>query len=235
MDSRRISVVVFDADNTLFDFDMAQRSALLETIGLGERDHDSDDAFSLFKEVNDRAWKEHEEGGLSRDRLRVERFRRYRELRPFDRDTEDAAEFYLEALSKKGELYPGARETLQELRGRGFRLALATNGFTRVQRGRIASANVEGLFEGIYISEEMGTKKPDASFFAACLAGMACEAPRALMVGDSPAADMAGAQAAGMPCAWINSQLLPYPPEFPSPDIELRSVNELPRALGIGI
>jgi 2-haloacid dehalogenase len=235
MDSRRISVVIFDADNTLFDFDMAQRSALLETIGLGEKDPDSDEAFALFKEVNDQAWKEHEEGILSRDVLRVERFRRYGERRPFARGLEDAAEFYLDALSTKGELYPGAREALEELRGRGFRLALATNGFTRVQRGRIAAAKVESLFEGIYISEEMGMKKPDASFFAACLAGMGCEPFRALMVGDSPAADMAGAKAAGMPCAWINSHRAPYPPEFPSPDMELRSVNELPRALGIGL
>jgi 2-haloacid dehalogenase len=235
MDSRRISVVIFDADNTLFDFDMAQRSALLETIGLEERHPDSDEAFSVFKEVNDRAWKEHEEGLLPREELRAERFRRYRELRPFDRSIEDAAEFYLNALSTKGELYPGARKTLEELRGRGFRLALATNGFTSVQRGRIGAAKVESLFEGIYISEEMGMKKPDASFFAACLEGMGCEPSRALMVGDSPAADMAGAKASGIPCAWVNPHGLPYPPEFPSPDMELRSVNELPRALGIGL
>ncbi len=235
MDSRRIRVVLIDADNTLFDFDKSQRESLLETIEVSKKSEEADGAFSAFKEINDRAWREHEEGTLSRERLRHERFRRFREIRPFRRSDAEASDFFLETLSRKGELFSGVRETLAELKRKGLRLGLATNGFTRVQRGRIEAAGLARHFDGIFISEEMGTKKPDAAFFAACLEALDASPQSTLMAGDSPAADVAGAKGAGIACAWINRHGLPYPPELPSPDMELRSINELPRALGIAL
>jgi YjjG family noncanonical pyrimidine nucleotidase len=233
MDRRILAAVLLDADNTLFDFDLAQREALLESIGLGPGSPGADEAFAAFKAVNEAAWREHEAGLMDRNTLRTERFRRFREVRPFARPLEEVAEAFLELLSTKGKTFSGVPETLVELRAHGLRLALATNGFSRVQRGRLAASGLTAYFDGVFISEEMGTKKPDQEFFDRCLGALGVGKGEAVMVGDSPAADIAGAKAAGMGTVWINPDRLPYPPDLPGPDIELSTVNDLPRVLGL--
>jgi YjjG family noncanonical pyrimidine nucleotidase len=235
MDTAGLRVLLLDADNTIFDFDAAQREALLETIGLSPRDPAADEAFAAFKDINDAAWRRHEAGTLSRQDLRVERFKLFRAFRPFEMDDCQAADFFLGKLACKGLLLPGAADTLAELKRAGLRLGLATNGFSAVQRGRIKASGLDGLLDGIFISEEMGAKKPDSVFFEACLLALDADKSECLMVGDSPEADIAGGKAAGLACAWVNSHGLPYPPALPSPDLELRSLNDLPRALGIGL
>ncbi|WP_276353116.1 HAD family hydrolase [Cohnella caldifontis] len=49
-----------------------------------------------------------------------------------------------------GQLYPGVRETLRELREAGVRLFVASNGLEPYVRGVVEAKGLSGLFEGIY-------------------------------------------------------------------------------------
>ena len=79
-----------------------------------------------------------------------------------------------------------------------------TNGIASSQYGRIAAAGIGPLFEGIFISEELGVSKPDPRFFEAVAGKISDYDPAAaLVVGDRPTSDLAGAASAGLPAVWI--------------------------------
>jgi putative hydrolase of the HAD superfamily len=99
-------------------------------------------------------------------------------------------------------LFPDALATLQRLHGR-YHLGLITNGLTEIQREKIERLGIEGYFDTILISQQVGIAKPDAGIFQRALSQVPCEPWEAVMVGDSLARDIAGAQAAGLHTLWV--------------------------------
>ncbi|MBW5447803.1 HAD hydrolase-like protein [Cohnella sp. CFH 77786] len=57
----------------------------------------------------------------------------------------------------RGSLYPGVKETLNALRGRGIRLFIASNGLEPYVKGVPEVKGIAGLFEGTYSAGEFGT------------------------------------------------------------------------------
>lgn len=235
MDIRYLSAILFDADNTLFDFDRAQREALLEALGLTMVQPGAEDILQKFKLINDQAWKESEEGSLDKEEVKLERFRRLKAEADILPSAEEAAAKFLAVLGEKPYLLPGALETVTELKAQGIKIGLATNGFSAVQRRRLSLSPIAGIFDGVFISEELKLHKPDPGYFSLCIEGLGVPLAECIMVGDSPSSDIAGAKAAGMFAVWINRDGRPYPGALPQPDIEIPMVGELPRVLGIGI
>jgi putative hydrolase of the HAD superfamily len=71
--------------------------------------------------------------------------------------------------------------------------------------------------------------KPSPLIFRAALELVACEPADALMVGDSPEDDVAGARAVGM-----RALLLDREGRYPDAQERIESLAELPAALGLG-
>jgi len=65
--------------------------------------------------------------------------------------------------------FPGALETLQELRKRDVRLALLTNGSATIQRRRIEKHALSSYFDLILIEGEVGFGKPDRRVYLPAL------------------------------------------------------------------
>lgn len=105
---------------------------------------------------------------------------------------------YFEALSMTSGAIPGAAALLSGLREAGVRTAAVSNGIGRVQRRRLERAGLVHLFDAIVISCEVGTHKPGPEIFRTALALLEAEAASAVMIGDSPGSDMAGAESAGI-------------------------------------
>jgi len=101
------------------------------------------------------------------------------------------------------------RHTLDELRRRGLKLAVITNGPSAMQRRKLAVLGLEQLFAAILVSEEEGVRKPDAEIFRRALARLGVAPHEALFVGDHPIADIEGAHGAGLRTAW---KFVPYWP-----------------------
>lgn len=100
-------------------------------------------------------------------------------------------------------LMAGAHEVLRELRRRGLRLGVLTNGRTEMQTAVVERLGLLPLIDDLLISEAAEVAKPDPRFYALSLARLGVEASEALFVGDSPANDIAGPQAAGMRAAYL--------------------------------
>jgi len=200
----RYSVVLFDADGTLLDYDHAERFALGETFRHFGLCYDPDHHLPLYRRINEAIWGEFERGLISTDRLPEERVRR---LFLGTRTSVKASEFsacYLEAMSEAGFLMDGAAETVAGLRGT-CRLGIVTNGVSSVQRSRIRRSGLEKEFACIVVSEDVGVGKPDPAIFEYALRELGY--PRkdtVLMVGDALGADVQGAIASGIASCWFN-------------------------------
>lgn len=104
-------------------------------------------------------------------------------------------------------LFPGIELTLEALRERDVRLAVATNAPSRFARRMIAHLGVEGHFDSIVGPDTVGNiAKPDPTMLRHIFdaLGFAHDEHRAWMVGDN-SKDMQAARAAGISgifCTW---------------------------------
>lgn len=95
-------------------------------------------------------------------------------------------------------LVPQAKETLDVLQAKGYRLFAASNSFGHLQRSRLEHAGILPYFEDTFISMDIGYDKPDIRFFEEALRRAGLQASEVLMIGDSMTTDVLGAQAAGI-------------------------------------
>ena len=87
--------------------------------------------------------------------------------------------------------------TLDDLAGRGFRLGIVSNWDTRL-RPLLESLRLEGFFELISVSCDIGFTKPSPVIFEHTISKLGLPPDRILHVGDHHIEDVQGAQAAGL-------------------------------------
>ena len=232
-----IRAILWDIDDTLLAFPPAEAEALrlaLLACGLPEPTAAQTARYSA---INLACWKALERGELSREALRVSRFRRFLAGEGWDAALAGAVVARYEA-ELAGQVYfvPGALELVTALRGKVGQYA-ASNGTRRVQLPRLARAGLDRLLDGVFLSEVLGAEKPDRAFFDAVCAHLPGLARREiLMVGDSLSSDVLGGLRSGLVTCWYNPEgkALDIPER---PDYEIRSLDALPgilEALGIG-
>ena len=217
--------LLFDADNTLFDFDQAERNAhllLCRAHGLAF----SEEGYQLYHKCNADLWRDFDRGLCTKEYLLVERFRRYLAITGERADPEALNRDHLRALGEGAMLLPGAEELCRVL-SRDHRLYLLTNAVASVQKTRFANSAIAPYFQGVFISEEVGVGKPDPAYFDYvfhAVPGLARD--NALVIGDSLTSDIQGANNAGLPCCWFNPKGQPRPQDLRI-DYEIRALEEL--------
>jgi 2-haloacid dehalogenase len=229
MPPRRFDGLLLDADNTLLDFDKAERAALRQTFGRALAPQQAAALVDAFHAINARLWRDFEAGLIEQAHLRVERFRLLaRELRLRD-DPRLLAARYIENLKRKAYLRPHAAAVLRAFQGR-VGMVLVSNGLACVQRARLARARIGEFFDAVLISEEIGVAKPDPRFFDMAVQRLGLARDRVLCVGDSPSSDIRGGHLAGLATCWYIYPPRPYPPGEPEPDHRIADLRQL-RAL----
>ena len=168
-----------------------------------------------------------ERGEITRDALKTSRYRKLFDRYGFNASEFEAAKTY-EVLLGIGHYYiDGAHELLEEMQGK-YDLYIVSNGTTSVQKGRIASSDIENFVKGIFISQEIGVNKPAKEFFDACFAQIEDKDRNAsVIIGDSLTSDIQGGINAGITSIWFN----PHGKENNTgirPDYEIRSLAEIP-------
>lgn len=128
------------------------------------------------------------------------------------------------AHATRWRLFPGVKETLTALRGRGFRLAVLSNWDERLH-SVLAETGLRSLFDAVLISSEVGVEKPDAGIFRAAEHALECTPAACLHIGDSRHHDLAGARAAGWSGVIVRHDL-----EACGPD-EIGNLSSLPDLL----
>jgi putative hydrolase of the HAD superfamily len=103
--------------------------------------------------------------------------------------------------------YRDAAEVLRELRRRGFLLATVTNRAFGGERFRadLQAAGLDVGWDVLTVSVEVGFLKPHPAIFEHALDALGVMPHEAMMVGNSLAEDVAGAQRVGIRAAWRRS------------------------------
>lgn len=217
----RYQTVLFDADNTLLDFNATEEQALRRS--MEERGLDfTQERLELYTAINRALWDAYHRGEVEQGWLKTERFRRFGAELGWSGDPEEWDRDYLDKLGDCGTLLPGALELLARLKPH-CKLGLATNGLQKVQRKRLAGNPITPYFDGVFISQEMGVGKPEKAYFEKVLEALGADRATTLMVGDDLLSDIQGAINAGLDCVWYS----PDGAENPLPTYRVRRLEEV--------
>ena len=200
---RKYSVILFDIDDTLLDFPRSEREALCEAFLMSGIELD-DEMIGIYHQINYELWRALERKEITREELMTRRFEDFVKYYELSADFTKVARDYLDRLGKKVYFIDGARELLSELYGK-VRLYIVTNGLACVQNSRYKLTGFDKIFDGMFISEEVGANKPDVRFFeyvADHIEGF--EKEKTLLVGDSQSSDIAGGIAFGIDTCWYS-------------------------------
>ena len=208
----RYEILLFDADDTLFDFQQSEREAFLRTLrtfgidsgACGPDGIEGSGLLGIYRRINEALWKAFERGETTQAVLKVERFRQLGAALEANFDPQVFADAYEETLGNTCILLAGAEDLVRRL-ARTHRMAIVTNGLKRVQENRIVRAPIADCFKTVVISEAVGVSKPDAAIFGLTLDRLGhADRRTVLMVGDSLASDIRGGRNAGIDTCWYN-------------------------------
>lgn len=204
----KYEVLMFDADETLFDFKKSEKEAIKNTMLQFGIPYDENYHLRIYHEVNDAIWKEFEQGLITQEKLKVERFRRFADQIKISFDEKELAQAYMEHLADASFLYDGCSELIESL-SPSYRLCIVTNGLSFVQNKRIRKSEIAKYFDTIVISEEILIAKPNPGIFEFALEQMCySDKSKVLVIGDSLSSDIRGGVNFGVDTCWYNPKQL---------------------------
>ena len=221
--------VLFDLDDTLFDFHKAEKIALTKTLVHFGIDP-TEETLALYSTINAAHWKRLELGEISREEVKVGRYRELFKTIGVECDPVKATAYYESMLAIGHYFMPGAPELLEELY-RKYRLYIVSNGTAKVQEGRIGSSGIAKYMDGIFISQILGANKPDKQFFDICFAEIPdFSLSETVIIGDSLSSDIKGGKNAGITTVWFNPKGIENDNDI-KPDYTIKELSEVPGLL----
>ncbi|WP_154222804.1 YjjG family noncanonical pyrimidine nucleotidase [Marinicella rhabdoformis] len=221
--------LIFDADNTLFDFNRAEATALVNTLNHFELPC-PEGMVSHYRQMNVALWAQ-----LDNKEIDIKTLKHKRTAAIFDHigaavDEAAFAHQYLDQLSSCDFLLPGVSETLDQL-SEHCDMMIITNGLSQVQQPRLKASSIKDHFKHWVISEEFGHAKPQKEIFHHSCELMGWTPNKdILMVGDNYRCDVQGAKASGLSACWFNLfklNLGQKKTDFTDHDHEIRQFSEL--------
>jgi FMN hydrolase / 5-amino-6-(5-phospho-D-ribitylamino)uracil phosphatase len=233
-----IQAVLFDGDQTLWDFERVMRDALVATAGELRAARPGAFADALV-------WEDLQADRMavaaampevwSLAELRVHGFARTLARRRADEGGDEAAdeglaralgESYFTHRDRDPALFPDTVPGLDALRGR-YRLGLLSNG-SRLP----ATVGLAAYFETVVFAQDHRVAKPDKGIFEVVERELGVGPEACVLVGDHPVNDVAGAHGAGWRAVWIDRDgATAFPGDGPRPDAVVTALTELPDVL----
>jgi 2-haloalkanoic acid dehalogenase type II len=125
-------------------------------------------------------------------------------------------------------LYPDVLPAIAALRGRCW-LAVLSDADGEFLAGSMERNEL--AVDLVIASDEVGVYKPHVTFFREGCDRLGVAPSRAVYVGDSPWADIAGARNAGLRAIWLNRHSAAWPDDIEPPETAIASLGELAAAL----
>ena len=211
--------LLFDLDDTLLDFGKAQVLAFKKLL----KDEDivySEELFEKYETINKSLWRSFEGGEISNKEVTSERFIRFFALFGREVDGSEIDNRYRGYLAEGNQLFEGIIEMLEKLTTT-HKLYVASNGIGVTQHTRLKNNNLNKYFEKIFISEEIGSKKPDREFFDIIFKEIGVEnKDEVLMIGDTLTSDILGANNIGIDSCLVDIHKISNPEIIPTYKID---------------
>lgn len=201
-----IRAVLWDVDDTLFDYSGADRAAALAHLadeGLLDAYPSPQDALEHWAAVMEQQFARFLAGEVDFAGHRRERARGVLG-RPLP-DAEADAWFgrYVTRYEAAWALFPDVLPVLDALAD-GFRHGVLSNSSTANQDRKLRALGVRDRFEVLVCAEDLRCAKPDPAAFEAACAAMGLPPREVVYVGDQLATDARGAREAGLTGVWLD-------------------------------
>lgn len=222
-----IKIILWDIDATLLDFLKSENMALKKAFahfGLGEC---TDSTVAEYSAINQSYWNRLETGELTKEQVLVGRFEEFLNVKGFGNvDANEFCEFYESSLPDCVEFIGNAEETIKALSNSYYQYAV-TNGAKNVQTKKLAVSGIDGIFNGAFISDDVGYAKPSKEFFSFVLENIPkVSDDEILIVGDSLTSDIKGGNNMGFKTCWFNPHNLPLSDGY-SVDYQIDNIDSI--------
>ncbi|UCE96389.1 MAG: HAD family hydrolase [Candidatus Bathyarchaeota archaeon] len=153
---------------------------------------------------------------------------------PYDENIQAAVNIFFEDYLTALSLRLFAESTLRML-SQKFKIGLISNfTYAPVIYAALRRLGINGFFNAVIISEEVGWRKPDSKIFQKALRRLRVGAEETIFVGDSPIEDIEGAKNIGIEAVFIPSQFNPIEAlakTSQQPEHVIESLREIPQIL----
>lgn len=221
----KYETLLFDVDDTLLDFDLAEESALSR---LFEQENiaTTPTMIARYKEINESMWRAFERGEVTKNTLHNTRFAIALKEFGIDVDGEYFETVFQKYLQEAHHYVDGAYELIAQL-AENYNLYVVSNGVTKTQNKRLVDADLAKYFKAIFISEQTGYQKPMPAFFDYVFERIeGLDKDKTLIIGDSLTSDVKGGLLAGIDTCWFNIRNLNNVTDI-QPHYEIKKLHEL--------
>ncbi|MBT2470725.1 HAD family hydrolase [Streptomyces sp. ISL-66] len=204
-----IRAVLWDIDDTLFDYTGADRAGLaahLADEGIAERYGAPHEALALWRRITDRHWGRFAAGEVGFQGQRWDRVREFLAAPGLsDAQADDWFGRYVEHYEDAWTVFPDVVPVLDVLAA-GYRHGVLTNSSLANQDPKLRRLGLRDRFEVLVCAVELGVSKPEAAAFLAACAELGLEPHEVVYVGDQPEIDARGARDAGLTAVWLDRE-----------------------------
>lgn len=199
----KYKTILFDIDDTLFDFSKDQEVAFKDAIkNIGY--NCTDKMYQDYNKINLEMWEMLNEGKIRLEELLIKRFEVFFEKYGIEQDSKEFNKILTDEFQKTGTPIQGTKETLEKIKGK-YELVITSNGPKDQQYHRLENAKFSKYFSKIFISEEIGYNKPNEEYFDFVFQNIDNKTKsKILIVGDSISSDIVGGKKAGIDTCWYN-------------------------------
>ncbi|MEU3249439.1 HAD family hydrolase [Streptomyces sp. NPDC006997] len=229
-----IHAVVWDVDDTLFDYTTADREGMrthLVTEGLLHGNASVERALVRWREITEAQWARFAAGEVDFVTQRRDRTRVFLGRDLTDAEADDWFDRYLVHYEAAWALFPDVLPVLDAL-ATSHRHAVLSNSSLLVQDRKLRVLGVHHRFETILCAAELGVSKPEAAAFRAACDALGLAPHEVAYVGDHPEIDGRGAADAGLLSVWIDRAGGSATVAAPGGPHRIASLAELPSLLG---
>ncbi|NJQ05666.1 HAD family hydrolase [Streptomyces lonarensis] len=202
-----IRAVLWDIDDTLFDYSGAERAGVLRHLaaeGAVLTRSDAADAVRRWNEVMRLHYGRFVRGELTFGEQRRERVRGFLGELLADHEADAWFARYREHFEAEWRVFSDVLPALDAVEAAGMRQGLLSNSAAATQDHKLRRLGIRDRFEVLVCSDDLGCAKPDAAaFHAACMA-MNLEPDEVAYVGDRWDTDAAAAAEAGLVGIWLD-------------------------------
>ncbi len=233
-------LIIFDLDDTILAYHAAIEPSMIKAFANCASIQPIPDTELLKHEIHDMAewyWSDLERHRIGRADLRQARYEvitlALKKLGIVDdRYANTLATERARLHEEYIDLFPGAIETIKQLRSANYKLGMITNGAANVQNAKIDRFNLRDYFDFILVEGEIGYGKPDDRIYADALKITGVEAKKTWMVGDNLHFDILAAQQQGIFTVWNDHKNEGLTKDSVAiPDMIIHSITELPAIL----
>ena len=222
-----IKTILWDFDNTLLNFDVAEKAAIVSTfekINLGSC---TNQMLKRYEKINKEYWYMIEDKKIDKQTALVKRYEDF--FIEYGIDKKIAKDFndeYTKALGNTIEYVENSFELVSSLKGK-YKQYIVSNGAKNVQTVRMKKSNFDKIVDGTFISDIVGAEKPSIEFFNHVFDKVKVTNKfEVIIICDSLSSDIKGGNNAGIKTCWYNPKKKGIPSGYLI-DYNIQSLNEI--------